>query len=343
MRSIPSVGRKTRKPQGTQERKRAKEEEDRSPLLPQPVPKPPDDGILVVDRAGKAAPIKEGFVIPQVGKTLPLNQRFARMWRIPQKIVERLAFENRLRRALNREEFTVYYQPQADVETGQVVGAEALVRWQHPERGLLLPDEFIHLAEDTGVIAPLDTWVLRTACAQSTSWQEAGLPPLRVAVNVSARQFQEPDLVKTVDGVLNETRLDPDRLELEITEGIAMQNADFTIAVMSDLRDRGIRISIDDFGAGYSSLNYLSNFPIHALKIDQSFVRSVTREPNNAAIATAIIALAHSLNLEVVAEGVETEDQLAFFRERQCDRFQGFLLSEAVPSNVFRAMLKPER
>lgn len=343
MRPIPSVGRKSRKPQGTQERRRAKEEQDRSPLPPQPAPTQPDDGILVVDQAGEAAPIKEGFVIPQAGKTLPLNQRFARMWRIPQKIVERLAFENRLRRALNREEFAVYYQPQADVETGQVVGAEALVRWQHPARGVVLPDEFIRLAEDTGVIAPLDKWVLHTACAESASWQEAGLPPLRVAVNVSARQFQEPDLVKMVDGVLNETRLDPDRLELEITEGIAMQNAEFTIAVMSDLRDRGIRISIDDFGAGYSSLSYLSNFPIHALKIDQSFVHSVTREPNNAAIAVAIIALAHSLNLEVVAEGIETEDQLAFFRERQCDRFQGFLLSEAVPSHVFRTMLKPGR
>jgi EAL domain-containing protein (putative c-di-GMP-specific phosphodiesterase class I) len=320
------------------------EEGKRSPSLHQSTRKSADDGILVVDKSGTVTPLNQGpaqgWRSPQAGKTLPLNQRFARMWRIPQRVVERLALENALRRALRREEFTVHYQPQADVDTGEIVGMEALVRWQHPKRGLVSPGEFIPLAEETGLIMPLGEWVLRTACAQDKAWQEASLRPLRVAVNLSARQFQQPNVVDLVARVLKETRLEPDYLELEITESLAMQNADSTIVVLRDLREMGIRISIDDFGAGYSSLGYLKKFAIHTLKIDRSIVDGLTRGPNDAAIAAAIIAMGHSLSLEVVAEGVETEDQLAFLRERQCDRFQGYLLSQPMPVELCDTILE---
>jgi len=347
MRPIPPIEREMHEARGKRERRRAKEEQKRSPSLHQSTRKSADDGILVVDKSGTVTPLSQGSAhgwrSAQAGKTLPLNQRFARMWRIPQQVLERLAVENALRRALGREEFTVHYQPQADVDSGEMVGMEALVRWQHPKRGLVSPGEFIHLAEETGLIMRLGEWVLRAACAQDKAWQEAGLPRLRVAVNLSARQFQEPNLVDVVARVLNETRLDPDYLELEITESLAMQNADFTIMVLRDLRAIGIRISMDDFGAGYSSLGYLKNLPIHTLKIDRSIIDGLTRGPNDAVIATAIIAMAHSLSLEVVAEGVETEDQLAFLRERQCDRFQGYLLGQPMPVELFDTMLKHDR
>jgi EAL domain-containing protein (putative c-di-GMP-specific phosphodiesterase class I) len=255
------------------------------------------------------------------------------------KPLRRLALENGLHNALAREEFLVYYQPQADIGTGEIVGVEALVRWQHPEKGTVLPQEFIPWAEDTGLIVQLGEWVLHTACEEVQSWQDKGLPPIRVAVNLSARQFQQSDLSEMVARICKETRLDPSYLELEITESIAMQNGALTIDVLRRLRELGIRIGIDDFGTGYSSLSNLKNFPIDTLKIDQSFVRDLTTDPNDAAIATTVIAMAHSLNLKVIAEGVETEEQLAFLKDRGCHEIQGHLISKPVPAHTMKKIL----
>ncbi|MDO8612508.1 MAG: PAS domain S-box protein [Dehalococcoidia bacterium] len=256
------------------------------------------------------------------------------------KIAERLALENSLRHALERDEFVVHYQPQVNIETGRIVGVEALVRWQHPERGLVSPLEFIPVAEETGLIVPLGAWVLRTACAQNRAWQDAGLPPMRMAVNLSARQFQRRDLLDTVAGVLAETGLPPQYLQLEITEGAAMQDVDLTLAILRELREAGVQISIDDFGTGHSSLSYLKRFPIDVVKIDQSFVQDLTVDPNDAAIASTIIVMAHALNLKVIAEGVETAEQLAFLRERDCDEMQGFLFSRPAPAPELDQMLR---
>ena len=247
------------------------------------------------------------------------------------KASERLALETDLRHALEREEFLVHYQPQVDLNTGQIIGMEALVRWQHPDLGLVPPAKFIPLAEDTGLIAPIGEWVLRTACAQNKAWQTAGLPPIRVGVNLSARQFQCQNLVEMIVRILKETGLDPTYLELELTESVLMQNTEAIIATLCELDAMGINISIDDFGTGYSSLSYLKRFPINRLKIDQSFVRDITTDPDDAAIVTAIITLAHSLKLKVIAEAVETEEQLAFLRSLNCDEMQGYLFSRPLP------------
>jgi diguanylate cyclase (GGDEF)-like protein/PAS domain S-box-containing protein len=255
------------------------------------------------------------------------------------RIAERLALENSLRRGLELGEFVVHYQPQVNISTGQVVGVEALVRWQHPERGLILPGEFISLAEETGLIVRLGEWVLRTACAQNKAWQEAGLPPIRVAVNLSVRQFQERGLMDTVSQVLRETGLDPAFLQLEITEGAAMDDADFTITTLRNLREIGVQIAIDDFGTGHSSLAYLKRFPIDVVKIDRSFVRNLTIDATDAAIATTVIAMARSLKLQVIAEGVETEEQLAFLRAHDCDEMQGYLFAKAVPALTLQGIL----
>jgi len=256
------------------------------------------------------------------------------------KIAERLALENSLRHALERGEFVVHYQPQVNIETGRIVGVEALVRWQHPERGLVSPAEFIPVAEETGLIVPLGAWVLRTACAQNRAWQDAGLPPMRMAVNLSARQFQRHDLLETVAAALAGTGLSPQYLQLEITEGVAMQDMDLTLAILRELREAGVQISIDDFGTGHSSLSYLKRFPIDVVKIDQSFVQDLTVDPNDAAIASTIIVMAHALNLKVIAEGVETAEQLAFLRERDCDEMQGFLFSRPAPAPELDQMLR---
>jgi diguanylate cyclase (GGDEF)-like protein/PAS domain S-box-containing protein len=259
------------------------------------------------------------------------------------RIAERVALESSLRHGLERGEFVVHYQPQVSIDSKQVVGTEALVRWQHPERGLVLPAEFIPVAEDTGLIVPLGEWVLRTACEQSKAWQNAGLPSMRVAVNLSARQFQSRDLPQTIARVLEETGLDAHFLQLEITEGVAMQDVDFTITVLRELKEMGAGISIDDFGTGYSSLSYLKLLPVDAVKIDRSFVRDLTVDPNDAAIASSIIAMAHNLKLKVIAEGVETEEQLEFLKERRCDEMQGFLFSKAVPAGTIAKMLTTKR
>ena len=247
--------------------------------------------------------------------------------------VERLGLESSLRKALHGGQLVLHYQPLLDLTTGKVHGVEALLRWNHPERGLVLPGEFLNLAEITNLIVPMGPWTLRTACAQARAWQEDGHPALTVAVNLSARQFQQPDLVAQVRRALDETGLPPSSLDLEVTETHAMQNAEATILTLRELKRIGVRISIDDFGIGYSSLSYLKRLPIDTLKIDQSFVRDITTDPDDAAIATAVIALAHTLKLQVVAEGVETQEQLEFLAARQCDRMQGYLFSRPLPAD----------
>ncbi len=256
------------------------------------------------------------------------------------RIAERLALENSLRHGLERGEFLVYYQPQVDIASGGIVGMEALVRWQHPERGLVFPAEFIPVAEETGLIVPLGAWVLRTACAQNKAWQVAGISPMRVAVNLSARQFQQRDLIEVVHEVLKETGLEARWLQLEITEGVAVQDVEFNITMLRELREMGVQIAIDDFGTGHSSLSYLSRLPIDVVKIDQSFVQDLTTDPNGAAIARSIIVMAHNLKLRVIAEGVETEEQLAFLKKRRCDEMQGYLFSKPAPAEAFEEMLR---
>ena len=257
--------------------------------------------------------------------------------------VRRLRLEHSLRRALARDELTVHYQPMVDLQTGRLHAMEALVRWNHPEHGLVLPGEFIPLAERTGLLATIDPWVLRTACRQVRAWQERGHPELGLAVNVSARLLQFTDLVGEVTAAVEEAGFDPTRLEIEITESSAMRNAEATIQTLRALKARGVKISIDDFGTGYSSLSQLQRLPIDTLKIDRSFVRDITDDPGDAAIATAVIALAHTLELQVVAEGVETKEQLAFLTERRCDRIQGFLISPPVAPGAGEGLLRSHR
>lgn len=243
---------------------------------------------------------------------------------------ELLVLENQLHKALERGEFVVYYQPQIDTSTGKICQMEALLRWQHPELGLISPAKFIPIAEETGLILPIGEWVLRTACTQNKAWQDAGLPPITVAVNLSARQFQQPNLAVIVARVLQETGLDPSYLELEITESVAMQNVDFSREILSDLHQMGVFIAMDDFGTGYSSLSYLKKFPLDKLKIDKSFVLELTEDSNDAAIIAAIAAMAKVLNLKMVAEGVETEAQKNFLESLECEYMQGYLFSPPI-------------
>ncbi|MEO1760787.1 MAG: bifunctional diguanylate cyclase/phosphodiesterase [Cyanobacteria bacterium J06629_18] len=244
---------------------------------------------------------------------------------------ELLSLENSLHYALERNELKLYYQPQVDISTGEICKFEALLRWQHPQYGLISPSKFIPIAEETGLIVPISEWVLRTACTQNKIWQNIlGNSGIRVAVNLSPRQFQQPNLVDTVQRILRETQLSPNCLELEITESAAMQNVDFTKQVLTELYKMKVSISIDDFGTGYCSFSYLKQFPIHCLKIDRSFVRDLTKDTNDAAIITAMIALAHGLNFSVVAEGVETQEQRNLLRILECELMQGNLFSPAV-------------
>lgn len=256
---------------------------------------------------------------------------------------ERLALENSLRGALEREEFVVHYQPQVDVKTGRIVGAEALVRWQHQERGLVYPSEFISLAEGTGLILSIGEWVLRTACAQNKAWKDAGLPSVSVSVNISAHQFRQRNMVETLGQVLRETGLEHHLLELEIAEGTIMKDVETAFDRLGRLKELGVRIAIDNLGTGYSSLSYLGKLPVDSLKIDQSFIGEVTTDPNDGAIVTAIIAMAKGMNLKVVAEGVETKEQLAFLRQRQCDEAQGYLFGKSVTAEEFEKMLAANR
>ena len=237
----------------------------------------------------------------------------------------------------------LHYQPQVDLKTGRIVGMEALIRWQNPEFGLVPPLEFIPIAEKTGLIVPIGEWVLQMPARKPKAWQKPAFRPCRVAVNLSARQFQQQDMVKTIGKVLHDTHLDPECLELEITESYAMQNADFTISILRDLKKMGIKVSIDDFGTGYSSLSYLKQFPIDTLKIDRSFVRDLSTDANDAAIASAVVVLAHSLKLQVVAEGVETPEQLAILCQHHCDKMQGYLFSRPVAVHEFEKMVREKR
>ncbi len=253
---------------------------------------------------------------------------------------KRLRLENSMRKALEREEFRVFYQPKVDMVSGRVTAMEALLRWQHPELGMLPPNDFISLAEETGLIYPIGEWVMRKACEQNRAWQQEGLPPVRVAVNLSGHQLQHRNLIQTVKGILEASGLEARFLEFEVTETVVMQNPDFAVAVLNELRDLGIHISIDDFGTGYSSLAHLKRFSVNTLKIDKSFVRDVDVNTTDAAIATAIIAMGNSLNLKVIAEGVENEGQFAFLRENKCDEMQGYLFSKPVPASEATELLR---
>jgi diguanylate cyclase (GGDEF)-like protein/PAS domain S-box-containing protein len=252
---------------------------------------------------------------------------------------KRLVLENSLRRAVEREEFRLHYQPLVSLHDGTVVGVEALIRWQHPELGLVSPAEFIPLAEETGLIVPLTHWVLRTACRQMMEWHEAGLALMTVAVNISAQRFRAANLPVAVAEALTATRLDGRHLCLELTESVLMENVEETIATLLELKKLHVKISIDDFGTGYSSLSYLKRLPIDTLKIDQSFVRNTPADADDAAIAMLIISMAHHLDLSVVAEGVETEEQMRMLRSQQCDIMQGYLVSRPLPGEEMTEML----
>jgi len=240
------------------------------------------------------------------------------------RIIDRLTMENDLRQAIKKEEFQVYYQLLVGVHEKQITGVECLLRWNHPERGLIFPSEFIPLVEKTGLIVPLGEWVIRTACEQALQWTEMGFPSMRIAVNLSPLQFSQENFSETVAEILLETALPPHCLSLEITESMIMKDVKAAVFTLTALKSMGIHIAIDDFGTGYSSLSYLKSFPIDQLKIDQSFVRDVITDTNDAAISKAIIAMAHSMNLSVIAEGVETEEQASFLKSNGCDELQGY-------------------
>ncbi len=244
------------------------------------------------------------------------------------KVVKRLAFENKLYKAVEKNEFVLYYQPQTDKNFKKITGFEALIRWNLPNEGLITPNEFIPIAEETGSIIQIGSWVMKEACSQSKSWEKAGLGNSRIAVNVSAKQFKQEGLVDLINNSLKETGLHSDLLELEITESCILENANIAIDMMHEIKEMGIHLSIDDFGVGFSSLNMLKNLPIDKLKIDRSFVNEVTTDADNATIVKSIISLAHNLDLKVIAEGVETKEQLEFLRSYDCDEIQGYLVGK---------------
>lgn len=257
-------------------------------------------------------------------------------------ISKKMQLEVGLRKGLERGEFKVYYQPQVDVSSGKVIGVEALIRWQHPELGNIPPDDFIPLAEETGLIIPIGEWVLYEACRQNKSWQNQGYPPIRIAVNISSRQFQQGNLLEIISKTLRQTKLSPQYLELELTESI-IQDSKYAISTMQKLKTMGIQLSIDDFGTGYSSLRYLKLFPVDSLKIDRSFTRNIFEDSKDAALVHTIISMAHNLDLKVIAEGVETQEQLHFLQERECNEAQGYLFSRPIPAEEMSAFFEKER
>jgi len=257
-------------------------------------------------------------------------------------VMEYVAIENGIRQALKRSEFQVFYQPQINLLTGEIDCMEALARWLHPELGWVPPNQFIPAAEEHGLIVRLGEWVLRTACTQNRAWQKQGLPPIRMAVNFSAKQFQVADLCDRIMQILLEIDLDPQYLEIEITESLVMQDQSTTIKMLRQLRSLGMQISIDDFGTGYSSLSYLRLLPVSKLKIDASFIREIPENSEDSAITSAIIMMAHSLNLKAIAEGVELKEQLEFLRSHNCDAVQGYLFSRPVPAQEATLLLQAQ-
>lgn len=259
------------------------------------------------------------------------------------RAVERQSIEEDLRYALEREEFTLHYQPKINLATGAISGVEALLRWTHPTRGAVCPAEFIPIAEDSGLILPIGSWVLREACKQAQAWIEAGLRVGTVAVNVSAIEFRNEGFLEGILDTLSESGLDPKCLELEVTESVLMKNAEVATSILQSVREIGMRVAMDDFGTGYSSLSYLSKFPLDTIKIDQSFVRQIAKSPNETTIVNAIISLGQNLRLRVIAEGVETVEVLAFLQSRQCDEAQGFFFSRPIPAEQLPTLLRSER
>jgi diguanylate cyclase (GGDEF)-like protein/PAS domain S-box-containing protein len=256
------------------------------------------------------------------------------------RAVERQSIAEDLRQALKRQEFILHYQPKLDLRSGEITGAEALIRWMHPIRGQVLPAQFIPVAEDCGLVLPIGNWVLREACKQARAWADAGLPRTTMAVNISAREFRDKYFLEGVLAILEETGLDPEYLELELTESVLMKRAEYVESILKSLRARGVRIALDNFGTGYSSLNYLTKFSIDTLKIDQSFVRKITTTPNQAAIVAALISMGLSLKLRIVAEGVETQEELSFLQAHRCAEAQGYYFSRPVLSQQFAKLLE---
>ncbi len=254
----------------------------------------------------------------------------------------RLTMENNLRKAVENRNFILHYQPQMEISSGRIVGMEALLRWEDPDLGIIPPLEFIPLAEETGLIIPIGEWVIRTACLQNRVWQESGLSPLRISVNMSGRQFKNKGIIEAVSGILADTGLPPRYLELEITENIVMENVESTITILNELKNMGLKISMDDFGTGYSSFSYLKRIPLDVIKIDRSFIKDIHESSHDRTIIGAIIVMAHSLRMEIIAEGVETEEQLSFLRLNNCDEIQGYLLSRPLSGEDATELLVKE-
>jgi EAL domain-containing protein (putative c-di-GMP-specific phosphodiesterase class I) len=254
--------------------------------------------------------------------------------------VERQSIEARLRTPVERQEFSLHYQPKINLRTGKITGAEALIRWTHPTRGQVAPAQFIPVAEDCGLILPISDWVLREACRQARAWIDAGLLLGTMAVNISAIEFRDENFIDRIFVVPSDTGLDPRSLELELTESVLMKHAESTEFILKSLRASGVRLAIDDFGTGYSSLSYLKKFPINTLKIDQSFIREITATPDETNIVSAVIAMGRSLKLLVVAEGVETEDEMVFLQAHECEEAQGYYFSKPLPPQQFASLLE---
>jgi EAL domain-containing protein (putative c-di-GMP-specific phosphodiesterase class I) len=257
------------------------------------------------------------------------------------RIYERLTQQQEIRNAIVGSEFVQHYQPQVDLLSGRIFATEALIRWQHPTQGLLSPIKFIPVAEETGLIVQIGAWVLHEACRQNKAWQDQGLPPVSVCVNVSARQFREKNLINRVVSALSESGLDAKYLELEITESLIMHDVDQAIATMQALRKLGVQLAIDDFGTGYSSLNALKTFPVARLRIDRSFISNLATNDSDKAVAGAVISLGQKLNMRVIAEGVETAEQVEFLRANNCDEIQGYYFSKPITSAAIPALLRP--
>ncbi|KMQ52499.1 diguanylate cyclase/phosphodiesterase (GGDEF & EAL domains) with PAS/PAC sensor(s) [Chitinispirillum alkaliphilum] len=284
--------------------------------------------------------LKNGEAAMERAKQIGMNNYQHYMPNMNAKAFEQLTLEHNLRKALKKDEFTVYYQPQIDILNGGISGLEALIRWKHPELGMISPAQFIPIAEETGLILPIGEWVLRTACYQIKRLQQQFKRDFIISVNLSARQFQQQDLISVVNSALDNAHLDPQSLELEITESLGMQNPEITIKTLDELKSMGVKIAIDDFGTGYSSLSYLKKFPIDTLKIDRSFVKDIPGDPNDSAIVDAVIALAHIMNLDVVAEGVEDEEQLFYLQNHYCEKVQGYYFSPPVDSNKLAELVQ---